>query len=173
MWGARPSITNPENPHILVKKGGSPMTDVRYDNCCHSKCRCKPTLPPGPPCPQPPYPRTFCSEPPCASPPEDRDIRIDFYPAPCKNPVAWGTVYDDCKQPLSGVLVELLQCNDENNSCCLVIGQTYSDCNGHYEIPIPYSCQGKYRIEVSNPGACQAPLQPDLPRRGQNNICYY
>ena len=129
--------------------------------------------------------------PPCARQHEDRDIRIDFYQTPYKNPVVWGTVYDDCRQPLSGILVKLLHCNDEKNSCCLVVGQTYSDCSGHYEIPIPPSCQGNFRIEVGSPGAIRAPiLSADhtnenlpypsaehwngyLPRRGQNNICYY
>lgn len=103
----------------------------------------------------------------CPCKADDRDVQIDFYPASSRQPVIWGTVYDDCNRPLSGGIVRLLQCNDKRGGCCMVMGETCSDCDGHYEIPLPPSCQGKYRIEVSAPCGCREP------EKRKNNICYY
>lgn len=122
------------------------MKDIAYSNCCN-KCNII----------EMECPHTNC----------DRDVQIDFHPAPSRPPVVWGTVYDECNCPVAGSLIQLLQCSDVKNGCCIVIGETYSDCSGHYEIPIPPSCRGRYRLEVSGP--CEISRQI----RGKNNICYY
>lgn len=96
------------------------------------------------------------------------DTRIDLYPCCQKPPVIWGKVYDECGMPISGSLVQLVYCREDEMQSSFVVNQTYSDCNGCYEMQMPCYNHGKYRIEVG----LNKPVR-DKGCMRQNSICYY